>query len=241
MIYYSPALVYLLQKTEPPPKSIPLLVPGINLPWAMKIPLRYHSPREFDPLIGPIYYANRERITWPLRGGYIPGVHVDGAPVKGLHGPMRPPGIDNIVALEDGSLLVQGDPADIEELTALVHALDIPIPSVECRLDVVRGKQKVLSASASGKVGTVVKASNRVLGPATKAARIEMTFKVLPLGMGRYEIESQGSVSVSLAKSGMRLEKTFQSIQPLTPGQSVTLDRIELGNEVVILVLSLKN
>ncbi len=223
----------LLQPPQPP-------LPPVNLKWAMKIPFRYRSPREFDSLIGPIYYANRERTTWPLRGSsYGPGVAVDGALKPGLYGPMRPPGIDNIVALEDGSLLVQGDPADIEELTSLVHALDIPIPSLECRLDVVRGKQKVLSASASGKVGTVVKASNRVLGPTAKAARIELTFKILSLGVGRYEIESQGSVSVPLAKSGMRLEKTFQSTREFTPGQTLTLDRVEIGGETVQLVLML--
>ena len=244
MIYYSPALVYFLQKTEPPPKSIPLLVSGINLPWAIKIPLRYRSPRELDAIIGPILFFSRKEMVWPRRIAPPFGAEQSGMrewrSEWAHHAPMRPPGIDNIVAVEDGSLLVQGDPADIEELTALVHALDIPIPSVECRLDVIRGKQKVLSASASGKVGTVVKASNRVLGPATKAVRIELTFKILPLGVGRYEVESQGSVSVPLAKSGMRLEKTFQSTQSLTPGESVTLDRIELGNEVVSLVLSLK-
>lgn len=154
---------------------------------------------------------------------------------------LRPPGVDNIIALGDGSLLVQGDPADVEELQALIHALDVPIPSVECRLDVVRGKQKVLSASVAGKAGTVVKATNALVGSATKAARIEATFKILPLGVGRYEIESQGKLSVPLAKRGMRLEKTFQSTRELALGETLTLERTELNGEVVSLTLSLKN
>ena len=104
---------------------------------------------------------------------------------------------------------------------------------------VVRGKQKVLSASASGKVGTVVRASNRVLGPATKAARVEVTFKILPLGVGRYEIESQGKVSVPLTRRGMRLEKAFQSTREFTPGQTITLDQVEIAGETVQLLLTL--
>lgn len=230
---YLPVVLILLQPPQPP-------LPSVNLKWAMKIPLRYRSPREFDALFGPIYYPNSQRITWPLRGGYTPGASISGARVPGFEGPMRPPGIDTIVAMDEGALLVQGDPADIEELTAFVRELDFPIPSFECQLEVVRGKQKVLSASAAGKAGTVVKATNVLTGPAAVAARVEVTFKILPLGVGHYEIESQGKVSVPLARRGARLEKTFQSTREFTPGQTLTLDRVEIGGETVQLLLTIK-
>ena len=218
-VSYLAAFLVLLQPPQPP-------LPSVNLKWAMKIPLRYRSPREFDALFGPIYYPNSERITWPLRGGYTPGASISGARVPGFQGPMRPPGIDTIVAMDEGALLVQGDPADIEELTAFVREL--------------RGKKKLLTATAAGKAGTVVRATNALTGPAAVAARVEVTFKITPLGVGRYEIESQGKVSVPLAKRGMRLEKTFQSTRELTPGQTLTLDRVELGGETVQLLLTVK-
>jgi hypothetical protein len=228
-----PAVLILLQQQETTGIACPPATSG-------EIVLRYRSPRELDSLIGPIYYPNREKISWPLRGSsYGFGIHVDGAPVKGLYGPMRPPGIDTIVALENGKLLLVGDAADIQEVIALVRSLDIPIPSIECRLEVVRGKQKLLTAMAAGKVGTVVKATNALTGPAAVAARVEVTFKVLPLGVGRYEIESQGKVSVPLARRGARLEKTFQSTREFTLGQTLTLDRVELGGETVQLLLTL--
>jgi hypothetical protein len=240
LVPYLSAFLILLQPPQPPLSTVELK--SGHFAWAIKIPLRYRSPREFDSLIGPILFSSQKAMTWPRRVqprfGETSGMELLRSEWS-FNGEMRPPGIDRIVALEDGSLLVQGDPADIDELTALVRALDFPIPSVECRLDVVRGKQKVLSASVSGKVGTVAKASNRVLGPATKAARIEVTFKILPLGVGRYEIESQGSVSVPLTKSGMRLEKTFQSTREFTPGQTLTLDRVEIGDETVQLLLAI--
>ncbi|WP_309714329.1 hypothetical protein [Armatimonas sp.] len=237
MLPYLPAVLVLL--LQPPQVVEQVCPPSIQ----GKISLCFRTARELDSIIGPILFPSRKEMVWPRR--IAPAFGTEQSGMSGWrsewahHAPMRPPGIDNIVALENGTLLLQGNSADIDELTALVRALDVPIPSVECRLEVVRGKQKLLSASALGKVGTVVKANNALTGPATVAARVEATFKILPLGVGRYEIESQVKVSVPLAKRGMRLEKTFQSTREFTLGQTLTLDQVEIGGETVQLFLTL--
>lgn len=156
------------------------------------------------------------------------------------HGPMRPPGIDVLVALEDNTLLVMGDPTDIGELRSLLRKLDLPVPTVECTLSVVSGKRTVLTTSTTGKAGTTLQAASTLSGPPTKAAQVAATFTILPLGVGRYELKVQGSVSVPLTAKGSRLTKTFQSTQELSLGQTITLDRTELGGEPVQLQLTLK-
>lgn len=51
---------------------------------------------------------------------------------------LRPPGIDNILSSDaDNTLIVQGDPADIDELKALIRLLDVAPKQVEIRAEFV--------------------------------------------------------------------------------------------------------
>ncbi|MCX6365617.1 MAG: hypothetical protein NTX57_02775 [Armatimonadetes bacterium] len=67
-------------------------------------------------------------------GGGQPGAGGQGQNQRSL----RPPGIDNILSSDaDNTLIVQGDPADIDELKALIRLLDVAPKQVEIRAEFV--------------------------------------------------------------------------------------------------------
>lgn len=233
-----------------------------------KITLRNRTAKELSPLLGgflmpsqPVPQQSYITVPIPPRpfNPQNPQGSVETATSKLIPArSLRPPGIDTIIALEDATLLVQGEPDDVKELRALIQALDVPVPSVECSLEVVRvsdagknSRNSLLSVKASGKVGTEMKATSKFSGTPAQTSRLDATFKLTALGSDRYEVESHCELSLPFSNTKgqlTRLEKTFSNTRQLKVGQTLMLDGMILkeehgatkGGEEVLFFLTLK-
>lgn len=235
--------------------SAPRFNQNQTAPYA-KILLRHRTPQELAGLLGGI-------ITLPFtpKPGPIPVLSSDGkrfiTPPPNSRS-LRPPGIDNIIAVGEGTLLVQGAPADIEELRNLIQQLDVPIPSVECRAEVVSvsgGKQNrntLLAAIGTGKSGTEIKAVSKFSGTPAQTSRLDVTIKATPLGDNYFEVETRWEASVPLqgAQKGqlVRLEKTFSNTRRIKAGDTMMFGGVIVkeeqgavhGGQEVLFFLTLK-
>ncbi|WP_395094712.1 hypothetical protein [Armatimonas sp.] len=243
--------------SKPPPLVTPTAPFNHNQTASYeKILLRHRTPQELAGLLGGI-------ITLPFtpKPGPTPVLSSDGkrfiTPLPNLRS-LRPPGIDNIIAVGEGTLLVQGDAADIEELRNLIRQLDVPIPSVECRAEVVSvsgGKQNrntLLASLGTGKSGTEIKAVSKFSGTPAQTSRLDVTIKATPLGDNYFEVETRWEASVPLqgAQKGqlVRLEKTFSNTRRIKAGDTMMFGGVIVkeeqgavhGGQEVLFFLTLK-
>ena len=171
---------------------------------------------------------------------------------------LRPPGIDNILAIGNSTLLVQGDPNDTEELRELIRQVDVPIPSVECRVEVVSvsagktNRNTLLAAIESGKCGTEIKAISKFTGTPAQTSKVDVTVTATPLGGNFFEVETRWEASIPLpgAQKGqlVRLDKTFSNTRRVKGGDTVMFGGVVIkeeqgaarGGQEVLFFLTLK-
>jgi hypothetical protein len=152
-----------------------------------------------------------------------------------------PAGITNIFALENNTLLVEGDSQGIAELKELIQQLDIPSKSVECEVEITRivrhGKkteQSTFITSGSGLEWTDIEVMDVIKGSAEKQRSIKVDLRVLPLGNGSYEVESAWNISLPLVgkkQDLQRFEKDFHSTRQYAPGERTIVSRTVQKNE----------
>ncbi len=213
------------------------------------IPVRYRTVSELAPLLGGIATMGRPlpELKMVPNPNFSPDPYSQRArsdmssramiPVRSL----LPPGIDNVIAVGDGSLLVKGDPDDIEQLKELIQQLDVPIPSVECRIEVVsvsagkKNRNMLLQAMETGKCGTEIKAVSKTVGTAAQSSRLDVTIKATPLGGNEFEVETRWEASVPIlgAQKGqlVRLEKTFSNTRRVKAGAIMMFGGVILKEE----------
>jgi hypothetical protein len=173
-------------------------------------------------------------------------------------GALRPPGVDAIYALANGTLLVQGDKAEIEELARRLKTIDVPTPTLEYRIEVVAvgsgkgGRSTLLSAVESGKCGREITALSKFSGTPAQTSRIEVALVATPLGDNYFEVESRWDASVpllgTLKGQLIRLEKSFSNTRRVRAGETMMFGGVILkeeqgavkGGQEVLFFLTLK-
>ena len=215
----------------------------------MTIPVRYRTVSELAPLLGGIATMGKPlpELKMMPNPNFSPDPYSQQArsdmrsrpmiPVRSL----LPPGINNVIAVGNGSLLVKGDPEDIEQLKELIKQLDVPVPSVECRIEVVsvsagkKNRNMLLQAMETGKCGTQIKAVSKTVGTAAQSSRLDVTIKAMPLGGNEFEVETRWEASVPIlgAQKGqlVRLEKTFSNTRRVKAGDTMMFGGVVLKEE----------
>ncbi len=204
-----------------------------------RINLVYRTPQELSGLLGGIM-----SLPYTPKPALPPVLSPDGkqfiaSPTNQRS--IRPAGIDNIISVGDGSLVVQGDPEDIDELKAIIRLLDVPVPSVECRIEVVsvsagkKDRNILLQTMETGKCGTEIKAASKTVGTAAQSSRLDVTIKATPLGDGEFEVETRWEASLPLPGAQkdqlVRLEKTFSNIRRVKAGETTMFGGIVLKED----------
>ena len=245
-------IVQLLPQATGTP-SPPIETPARPVPSWVEIPLHFRTPQEFSELLGGIITLPYIPKTGPARV-----LSPDGKRFMMPPSSLRPPGVDNIVAVGNGRLLVQGDPEDTNRLRELIQQLDVAIPSVECRVEVVtvsdgkRSKSVLLQAMETGKCGTEIKAVSKFSGTPAQTSKLDVTLKATPLGGNFFEVETrwEGSIPLPGAQRGqlVRLEKTFSNTRRVKGGDTVMFGGVVIkeeqgavkGGQEVLFFLTLK-
>ena len=251
LIYTKEGGVWIVKPLPQPTTVLPTPSETTDRPvskWTT-IPVRYRTVSELAPLLGgiatmgkplpelkmmpnPNYSPNQPNQRTGFGGGSSPMI-----PIRSL----LPPGIETVVAVGNGTLLVQGDPADIQELKELIQQLDVPVPSVECRIEVVsvsagkKNRNMLLQTMETGKCGTEIKAVSKTVGTAAQSSRLDVTIKATPLGGNEFEVETRWEASVPLpgAQKGqlVRLEKTFSNTRRVKGGATMMFGGVVLKEE----------
>lgn len=226
--------------------AVPSLAQNSSQSLYQRITLRHCTAQDLDPILGVQFFPPRLFSSASLghggafsgAGGMGPGVRVLGNAQRSL----RPPGIDNLIALDNATLLVQGDPADIDDLREIIRCLDVPIPSVTFKVEIVRiigsgkkGRQVLFGTTATGKAGQSVKLNNRLIGGVAQLSQLQGTVKATTLEKDRFEIDGQWEVSLPLTASGkepfLRLEKTLDCKRQVRTGERVLLEHLTFSEE----------
>lgn len=241
LTYLTQGNVWIVKPLSQPTSVVPVSTVTPARPtsgWAT-IPVRYRTVSELSELLGGIMV-----LPYVPKPGPTPQLSADGK--RFITPPLnqrslRPPGIDSIVAVGNGSLLVQGDPGDVEQLKEVIHQLDVPIPSVECRIEVVsvsagkKNRNMLLQAMETGKCGTEIKAVSKTVGTAAQSSRLDVTIKATPLGGNEFELETRWEASVPLpgAQKGqlVRLEKTFSNTRRVKGGATMMFGGVVLKED----------
>jgi hypothetical protein len=239
-------LFCLVPQTVQTPRTPVVLPVTSNNALYQRIILHHCTAQDLAPFLGIQFFPARSLPALSLgHGGGLSGPGVIGS---GMMGPgnaqrsLRPPGIDNLIALDNATLLVQGDPADIDELQELIRCLDVPIPSVTFKVEIVRiigsgkkARQIPFGTTATGKAGQSVKLTNRLIGGAAQLSQLQGTVKATTLEKDRFEIDGQWEVSLPLQASGkepfLRLEKTLECKRQVRTGERILMEYLTFSEE----------
>jgi hypothetical protein len=209
-----------------------------------KISLNFRSPEDLAGVLGGItilpYTSKSVSLAAPVMSVVPSGMGGFGTYVSTS---LRPSGVNNIVALGDGALLIQGEASAVAELKTLIRQLDVAVPSISCRVEVVsvagggknQNRNVLLAPFATGKCGTEIKASSKFSGTPAQTSKIDVVIKAIPMSDNYFDVETRWEASIPLpgAQKGqlIRLEKIFSTTRRVKAGETVVFGGVILKEE----------
>jgi hypothetical protein len=148
-------------------------------------------------------------------------------------------GINAILTAGDRTVMIQGEPKALEELTELLVEFDRPVPSVECSIEVVvatsSGRSSLLKTVESGLCGTEIKSEGKFTAAAQPASRLNVTIRPRSLNNNEFELETswEASIAVPGAQKGqfIQIEKTFTTTRRVKAGETMTFGGVVIKEE----------